>query len=232
MNLVPRAEWGARSPRSRSRIDGVLGMGIHWEGPPMGTPPHEKCDDHVRGIQRFHMDTRGWGDIAYNFVVCPHGRVYEGRGWGWRSAANGTAYGNDHFHAACYLGGTDDPFTDAAKDAFVEVVVEARRRYPDGKAVRPHSSFKATACPGDTIRGWLRTAAFDSAPVPPTPPPVPPAKSQELPEMFIAYIDNGGAFLMYANGTKRLLDGSEIEGLKAILPVAKAPQLIAATPDA
>ena len=33
----------------------------------------------LRGIQNFHMDTRGWNDIAYNFVIDRFGRIWHGR---------------------------------------------------------------------------------------------------------------------------------------------------------
>ncbi|MEM9521137.1 MAG: S-layer homology domain-containing protein [Actinomycetota bacterium] len=33
----------------------------------------------LRGIQRFHMDTRGWDDIAYNFVIDRFGRIWHAR---------------------------------------------------------------------------------------------------------------------------------------------------------
>lgn len=177
IQFVSREEWGGVQPATSTRLPTVQGVAFHWEGPKMGTPVADKCDDHIRGIQRFHMKSRAWSDIAYNFIVCPHGKVYVGRGWGIRSAANGTNYGNDSFHAVCYLGGVDDPFTDAAKEAFITVVLESRRRYPKGKDVRPHSYFKATACPGDVIRGWVRTNPFSSA----TPPPVPPAPPAPAP---------------------------------------------------
>ncbi|EDW57457.1 peptidoglycan-recognition protein LE [Drosophila virilis] len=35
----------------------------------------------IRDIQCFHIESRGWNDIAYNFLVGCDGNVYEGRGW-------------------------------------------------------------------------------------------------------------------------------------------------------
>lgn len=32
-------------------------------------------------MQTFHMESRGWDDIAYNFLIGGDGCVYEGRGW-------------------------------------------------------------------------------------------------------------------------------------------------------
>ena len=81
MNLVTRAQWGARPPRNRTPLN-PTGATAHWEGPHMGVFPHTACPSKVRGIQAFHMDSRGWSDIAYNAIVCPHGYVFEGRGPG------------------------------------------------------------------------------------------------------------------------------------------------------
>ncbi|XP_055713221.1 peptidoglycan-recognition protein LE-like [Phlebotomus papatasi] len=35
----------------------------------------------VRIVQSFHIESRGWDDIGYNFLIGGDGNVYEGRGW-------------------------------------------------------------------------------------------------------------------------------------------------------
>lgn len=166
MNIVTRAEWKARRPRSRTHLGTSRGTAVHWLGPGIGNIPHSKCAETVRGIQNFHMDTRKWSDIAYSFLVCPHGTIFEGRGWGVRTAANGTNYGNANYHAACYLGGAGDTFTDPAKAAYVWLRGEHRKRFgTDG--LRTHRSLKPTECPGDVIAAWVATdptGNIDSAP--------------------------------------------------------------------
>lgn len=32
-------------------------------------------------MQTYHMESKNWDDIAYNFIVGGDGAVYEGRGW-------------------------------------------------------------------------------------------------------------------------------------------------------
>lgn len=158
MEYISRADWGAAAPRSKTQLPGpVEGVAMHWQGPRMGDFSHSSCDDKVRGIQRYHMGTKGWADIAYNWLVCPHGHIFEGRGWDVRSAANGTDFGNSRYHAACYLGGEGDPLTALAKLAYQGLVAESRRRWPNGQLVRPHSFFRVTACPGDELRNWIAT---------------------------------------------------------------------------
>lgn len=40
-----------------------------------------ECVLRVRLIQMFHMESRGWNDIGYNFLVGGDGSAYYGRGW-------------------------------------------------------------------------------------------------------------------------------------------------------
>jgi hypothetical protein len=127
------------------------------------------------------MNTRGWDDIAYNAVVCPHGFVFEGRWKGRRSAAQGTNDGNDHYYAICFLGGIDNPFTAAGKQGFLD----ARATLGGGSEVHPHSYYHATSCPGDEIRNWIAAGlpveGSPSAP-PPLPSPAPPHPVPPVPQ--------------------------------------------------
>jgi hypothetical protein len=164
VTFVTRAEWGAQYAQGSSRIPGpVYGVTLHWEGPHMGTWPHADCAAKVRVIERFHAVTRGWAGIAYTLVVCPHGDVFEGRGVGIRSAANGESAigGNDHWYAVCYLGGQGDGFTKAGRAGVVEAV-RYLRKHGAGAKVNGHRDHHPTECPGDTIYRWLQAASFDA----------------------------------------------------------------------
>jgi hypothetical protein len=92
-------------------------------------------------------------------LVCRHGFVFAGRGFGARSAANGTKEANDHYFAVCFLG--DDSkgradVTPEARQTLARLILEYRRRYPKARQVRPHSDFFPTACPGDELRALIR----------------------------------------------------------------------------
>lgn len=154
--LVTRAEWGARRPKARASIHASEPTTIHWNGPKVPERDHSRCAALVRGIQNFHMDGRGWSDIAYNFMVCRHGHVFEGRGTSARGGANGQAAWNKVSYAVMYLGGEGNPFTPEAQKAIAAVVAWLAKTTPAPKHVKGHRDWKRTACPGDEIYRWVR----------------------------------------------------------------------------
>jgi len=160
MKVVSRRRWGARPPSSREPLPAARarGVAVHYSASNADErASHENCAARVRAIQRFHQDEQKFSDIAYSFVFCKHGFVFVGRGWGVRTAAQGTNFGNDHYHAVCFLGDDTvrrDDVTRRGRKALAQLVLAGRRRF--GDEVRPHSSFKATACPGDDLRGTIR----------------------------------------------------------------------------
>lgn len=170
--IITRSQWGARPSRGTSRLTAPSGSTAHYEGPQMGDFPHSSCASKVRGIQAFHMDSRGWTDIAYNSIVCPHGYIFVGRWWGVRSAANGTNAGNDAHYAHCALLGVGDAFPEACKRAMKKAFELARMDGSAGAQRKVHSDWKATACPGDPIRDWVRAGMPTSGDTP-TPEPTP-----------------------------------------------------------
>lgn len=156
MNLVTRGQWGAAKERGATRFDNgkPIGVAVHYSGSDSDRGDnHGRCAGRVRNIQSFHQDTRGWFDIAYNFVVCKHGHVFEGRGWDKRSAAQGSNSGNRDYLAVCFLGadirGRDD-VEPAGREALADVI--RRARVDD---VKPHSHFHPTECPGDELRAFI-----------------------------------------------------------------------------
>ena len=160
MEIVSRSQWGARPPRATTALvpSQVRGIAVHYTAMDADrVHDHAGCAARVRGIQRFHMDTRSWNDIAYSWLVCQHGYVFEGRGWGVRTAANGTNDGNNGYHAVCFLGGdTDrDDVTAAGRDALGRVL-----RAAPGGDVKPHSFFTTTTCPGDELRAYVEAEGW------------------------------------------------------------------------
>lgn len=167
--LTRRQEWGARPPRSR--VVGNLSSFTtgHWNGPKVTVNgrtswDHSHCPRLVRGIQNFHMDGRGWVDIAYNFVVCPHGSIFEGRGFNVCNAANGTNTGNKTSHAVMWLSGQGNPFTEQEKLGFIGAVKLISENTTAPYKAIGHRDHKATDCPGDERYAWIKAGFSESIP--------------------------------------------------------------------
>jgi hypothetical protein len=158
---VTRGAWGAAPAAGRPRIRPaeIRGVAVHYSG--MNSDEerdHRNCAARLRAMQRYHLETKGWLDIAYNHVVCRHGFVFVGRGFGIRSAANGTKEANDRYFAICFLGDDSVGRTDVTPEArrsVGQLIAEYRRRYSAARQVRPHSDFVATECPGDELRALI-----------------------------------------------------------------------------
>jgi hypothetical protein len=80
--IAPRSAWGAVAP----------GAGMMQHTPARIVLSHDTrpcCDPsapgQVRADQRVHMETSGWPDIAYHYLVAPDGTIYAGRDAAYRS---------------------------------------------------------------------------------------------------------------------------------------------------
>src|SRR5690606_25721991 len=116
---------------------------------------HSKCAQRVRNIESYHVNHNGWAGIAYTALVCEHGYVFEGRGLGHRTAANGTNSGNQNWYAVCALIGDKDPLGADLLRGLRDAIEWCR----DGGAARRvngHRDHLATSCPGDRLYAWVR----------------------------------------------------------------------------
>ena len=164
--LVSRAEWGAKPRRTgTTSIIEHPSVTFHYVGGGWEFPwDHSSCDDKVRAIQADHMAPksdggRGWSDIAYNYLPCPHDYVYEGRGYDRRSSANGYEEANNASFAVCGLWGTasaDDPLPDGLKRAFLFARKILIDKGGATTVVKGHRDWKETDCPGNQIYAWIQ----------------------------------------------------------------------------
>jgi hypothetical protein len=165
VNYVHRAGWGAKAPLSRptvllaSRVDTIV---YHYTAANADEQAeHRNCAQRVRGVQAFHQNSRGWNDIAYNFLVCKHGYIYEGRGIENKSAATGVH--NGHTLAVCFLGddtvGRDD-VTIKGRQALVEISRWIRQRRPAISKYAGHRDFMSTSCPGNELYAYIHSKVF------------------------------------------------------------------------
>ncbi|MEW2635757.1 peptidoglycan-binding protein [Streptomyces sp. NPDC048389] len=163
MKLVTRAEWGARKPRNgHVAVSRNSGVKIHYLGSSYTAGPHSGCAAYMRKLQNSHMDGRGWADFAYNFGVCEHGYVFEGRGVNAQNAANGnTTLNRDHFAVLGFVGSSSHTEPTDAQVAGIRDAVAHLRKHGAGGEIRGHRDGYATACPGPALYALVQSGALE-----------------------------------------------------------------------
>lgn len=149
MKFVSRKDWGAKPPKSRRAMPPkqVTHFFLHHAAATYPSGP-----EAMRRIQRFHQDSRGWADYAYNWGVWDDGTIFEGRGWG---AQGGHTRGwNTKSVAVCYMGDGGKKVPKAALNAILRVANEADRHFGRNLIRQGHRDVGSTACPGNFLYAW------------------------------------------------------------------------------
>lgn len=206
-NSFPRSAWGGspNSPAAAAPVD--QGLVIHWNGPGLGAYSADAVAGIVAGTWRFHVQTNGWSDIAYNYSVDRFGRIWTGRGDLKWNAASGDNFANTRLLAVECLMGEGDTFTDAMKGGLATIaaayVASGRARKCYG-----HRDVVATACPGGEVYDFVRllNQNMGSSTFTPQLNPAAPADDDEedMPEYLIQATDNT-MYAIYPNGRCRVL---------------------------
>jgi putative peptidoglycan binding protein len=161
MDLVARTEWGAPATSPAADMPTALGVKIHWIGGHYNTPAHgDLCAAQVRAIRAEHLadSVNHWVDIAYNFVICQHGYVYEGRGLRKESGANGNQPLNLAHYAICAIQGTNEHASDDLKRGLRDAISYLRNNGA-GPEILGHRDGYNTDCPGDELYAWVHAGA-------------------------------------------------------------------------
>lgn len=157
VQIIDRSGWDARSPRDTPIATSPSELYLHHS---VGSGLRDKNgdgdlgDDYMRTMQNYHMDSKGWSDIAYNHAHDPDGsEFYEGRGFGIRPGAQKRH--NSNTHALVIMGDfrkrkvTDELianiasfYVDAIKAGLLpDVPVLGHRQAPN----------QSTTCPGTNL---------------------------------------------------------------------------------
>lgn len=163
---VSRAEWGARPHRAGpgpllpSNVEGVA---LHW--PAMSKPLRgiAAVSAALRGWQNDHMDDRGWSDIGYQEAIDQDGNVYELRGLGTQSGANGDQDVNKRFGAILLVLAPGEQPTAVMIVATRRRIARHRELFPRSKRIVGHNDIRPepTACPGPIVTAKIHAGVFE-----------------------------------------------------------------------
>ncbi len=160
--ILPRAAWMARAPTCRSLTNPYRLVVHHTASPTNDTFTPEA---RLRQTQAFHMDTRGYCDIAYNFLMSRDARVWEGRGDG--VLGGHTLNQNGGNMALCIIGTyTTDTLTPQQSCGVAGWMAWQSSLHGitlNRTNIKGHREWGSTACPGDTVFAQLDTLVMQAA---------------------------------------------------------------------
>jgi hypothetical protein len=177
-SIRSRSAWNARpfkgTPTIASKLDVAI---VHHSAGGNGYSAGE-VPGIIAAIQRFHMDTNGWNDIAYNFMVDRFGQLWEARQGGiTRAVVGGHSAGSNTGSTGICLLGSYDGITPpkVAIDAIaawaawklgvhgIDVSTSVVFNGATRNRIIGHRDVRSTACPGGRLYpqlGEIRQQAF------------------------------------------------------------------------
>jgi N-acetylmuramoyl-L-alanine amidase len=185
--IVPRSEWGANESIRRAPPSYAPEMKFAIVHHTAGRNDYSRAQAAaiVRGIQLFHVQSNGWNDIGYNFLVDRFGTIYEGRYGGVdRNVIGAHALGFNTGSVGIALLGTygNAAPSVAAQDAIARLIAwrldlahvdpastltfvsgGSEKYAPDApvtlRAVSGHRDTGSTECPGNALYARLGAIA-------------------------------------------------------------------------
>jgi hypothetical protein len=151
LTIHGKSDWGGRAAKCSSPTTTERATIHHTV-----TPTNDSLSPQarLRQIQSYHMDTQGWCDIGYNYLVSRDGRVWRGRGAGTLGAHvdsnNSGNVGISFMGTYTSTSATATQLCNAAK-----LLAELHRDHPALKLTRDdvkgHKQYGGTACPGNDL---------------------------------------------------------------------------------
>jgi len=173
-SIILRSTWGA-APNTKcdspTTVSASRGAVVHHTAGTNDYTPAESASI-VRATQAYHMKSRNWCDLGYNFLVDKYGQIFEGRNGGIdkqvRAAHSGNAEVNTYAMGVSMMGtfSTVAP-TEATKDAVARLIawrfgamsIPATGTYSLGgktlNRISGHRDVVGTECPGAAAYAWL-----------------------------------------------------------------------------
>jgi hypothetical protein len=223
-----RAEIGLVAPNGSHQLvpSQVKNTAFHYPGMvspinAVGDAGLRRVKSALRGWQAYHMQTRGWSDIAYCVAVDQVGRKYTLRGINIRSAANGGTQVNLEYGAVLLVLGNNEEPSAAMAAAARQVVADYRIRFSKipkrptwHGAIRPGgtASDPSTDCPGKHAIADIKAGKFDagSTPTVPTKPPTKPPVGDDMSAADVTAINAYSQLMAVANNnfTRQVVSAS------------------------
>lgn len=169
-SIVSSSVWG-RDIKSPPPVPGnVDALTVHWVGSSSYNRKRDRIADGIKAIEKSQMrNNSALSCVSYNFFVDKFGRVWEGRGFRYRNAANGGNANNLTSMSVCVLvGQSDSQVTPDILSGLKTLYSEAVKHYGRPLKVECHSDVRATQCPGSALTALVRSGRIQEPETNPT----------------------------------------------------------------
>ncbi|BFZ08142.1 hypothetical protein BsWGS_11181 [Bradybaena similaris] len=156
--IISRAEWGARRPTKETNLNTPVQYAIIHHSTGNNCYDRNSCQALVRGYQKHHMESNGWDDIGYSFVIGGDGSVFEGRGWD-KVGSHTQGYNGDGL-GFCLTGEFTSVLPTQAQLNALRDLLDcgvSRGKLRSTYTLRGHKDMKATQCPGNRLYQEIKT---------------------------------------------------------------------------
>ncbi len=141
---------------------------IHHTGTNNATYEGYSDEEIMRAIYKYHTNIKHWGDIGYNFVISPHGKIFEGKAGGDFIIGGHTYCANTQTIGISVMGNYEtDHINDLQLQALKKLVTALSKKYnitPQHKStflgkytydLVGHKDYGKTLCPGKNLYKYL-----------------------------------------------------------------------------
>lgn len=181
---LSRSAWTTSSVGG-STLTGLslVGVAVHWPGTTqaaIGVQSQSATAARIKGYRDFHVNSRGWADIGYNFAIDQAGRVWQCRTTSWAGnrvgahCASPTNPNANHKYVGVLLilGQSEQPSTamvEAFRDWYHTRFLPVWKGRTD---VRGHGQVPGaqTNCPGTRAKAKIADGSLEQKPGDTTPP--------------------------------------------------------------
>jgi N-acetylmuramoyl-L-alanine amidase len=226
--IISRADWGARPPKSSYTGQAYTGWSYHHTASRGVVRDLDGDIGWMQDMQNFHMDGRGWNDIAGNFEISRAGRIFEARPLDVVAAITyGHPVGGVEHEGYFHPDENENPadYHDQWNaSVWLDAWVCDQYGWDPDDAVLGHRQYagNSTACPGDlwiaNRDAYIRAIrAFTVA----VPQPPPPPSEDDMPQPIIGTPPAEYGFFVTAGQTIHLKEatGPTNDGGKAPIQV-------------
>jgi len=157
--IVPRTKWADREPLTERLTEhgrAIRGICLHHSG--VDYADDRNPSERHRGLLKFSLDDRPWGDVPYHYIIDLEGRVYEARAEKWAGDTN-TQYDPAGYILIEMMGNYETREVRAEQsEALAGLCAWLAARYGlTGQDITSHKELAPgqTVCPGKNVQALL-----------------------------------------------------------------------------